>query len=143
MSFLDKLKSLFTGAAHDVGASPSAMIPCEEALSVVDDFLEGELPGVSHEQVKAHFDACQRGYPHLHLEEVALRIHSQDRDPNGIHRVRPRTILPHSLGHDFVVSLAALSPSQEHVAADREQPTLGGRAASILPPGFVGLQEGL
>ena len=70
MSFLDKLKSLFTGAAHDVGASPSAMIPCEEALSVVDDFLEGELPGVSHEQVKAHFDACQRCYPHLHPEEA-------------------------------------------------------------------------
>jgi len=25
---------------------------------------------VSHEQVKAQFDACQRCYPHLHLEEA-------------------------------------------------------------------------
>jgi mycothiol system anti-sigma-R factor len=32
--------------------------------------LDGELQGVSQEQVKAHFDACQRCYPHLHLEEV-------------------------------------------------------------------------
>ena len=88
MSFLDKLKSLFTVAARDGGASSSAMIPCEEALSVVHDFLDGELPGVSHEQVKAHFDACQRCYPHLHLEEVfreALRrAAAEQRAPVGL-----------------------------------------------------------
>ncbi len=74
MSFFDKLRSLFTGVAPDGGASPSAMIPCEEALSVVHEFLDGELGGVSHEQVKAHFDACQRCYPHLHLEEVFREV---------------------------------------------------------------------
>ncbi len=88
MSLLDKLKSLFTGTVHEVGASPSAMIPCEEALSVVHDFLDGELQDVSHEQVKAHFDACQRCYPHLHLEEVfreALRrAGSEQRAPAGL-----------------------------------------------------------
>ena len=70
MSFLDKLKSLFAGTRQDDGGSALPVIPCEEALSLVHDFLDGELLGVSQKQVKAHFDACQRCYPHLHLEEV-------------------------------------------------------------------------
>jgi anti-sigma factor (TIGR02949 family) len=88
MSFLDKLRSLFTGIARDGGASPSAMTPCEEALSVVHDFLDGELVGVSHEQVKAHFDACQRCYPHLRLEEhyrqAVRRAGSEQQAPAGL-----------------------------------------------------------
>ena len=46
------------------------VISCEEALNAVHDFLDGELPDVSHRQIKAHFDVCQRCYPHLRLEEV-------------------------------------------------------------------------
>ncbi len=88
MAFLDKLKSLFTGAARAGGASSSEMIGCEEALSVVHDFLDGELRGVSHEQVKAHFEVCQRCYPHLHLEEVfreaIRRAGANQRAPAGL-----------------------------------------------------------
>ena len=88
MSFSEKLRSLFSGTPGDDGGSATAMIPCEEALSVVHDFLDGELEGVSHEQVKAHFDACQRCYPHLRLEEhyrqAVRRAGSEQRAPAGL-----------------------------------------------------------
>ncbi len=85
MSFLDKLKSLFAGTRQDDGGSALPEIPCEEALSFVHDFLDGELSGVSQNQVKAHLDACQRCYPHLHLEEVfreaIRRAGTEQQDP--------------------------------------------------------------
>ena len=65
MSIIDKIRMLFGG-----GGMPSDMIPCEEALQLVHDFLDGELEGVPHDQVKAHFDVCQRCYPHLQLESA-------------------------------------------------------------------------
>ncbi len=88
MSFLDKLRSLFADTPPDGGSSALPMISCEEALSVVHDFLDGELPDVSREQVKAHFDACQRCYPHLHLEELfreaIRRAGTEERAPAGL-----------------------------------------------------------
>ena len=47
MSFLDKLKSLFADTRQDNSGSALPEIPCEEALSLVHDFLDGELLGVS------------------------------------------------------------------------------------------------
>jgi anti-sigma factor (TIGR02949 family) len=71
MSIVDKLKSLLgLAGSDDVGASNEEMISCEEALSLVHDFLDGELDSVPASRVKAHFDVCQRCYPHLHLERV-------------------------------------------------------------------------
>ena len=77
MSIIDRIRSLFGGAAAN-GASgngrsvddmgDSEMIACEEALRLVHEFLDGELGDVPHAQVKAHFDVCQRCYPHLRLE---------------------------------------------------------------------------
>ena len=88
MSFLDNLRSLFVGTPNEHGGSAAPAIPCEEALSVVHDFLDGELVGVSHEQVKAHFDACQRCYPHLRLEEhyrqAVRRAGSEQQAPAGL-----------------------------------------------------------
>lgn len=46
------------------------MISCEDALKLIHEFIDGELEDVSSEQVKAHFDVCNRCYPHLHLEEA-------------------------------------------------------------------------
>ena len=71
MSIVDRLKSIF-GLAGSSGAEdpPGEMISCEEALSLVHDFLDGELDSVPASRVKAHFDVCQRCYPHLHLERV-------------------------------------------------------------------------
>jgi anti-sigma factor (TIGR02949 family) len=52
------------------------VISCEQALSLVYEFLDGELDGVPEEQVRAHFDMCRECYPHLKLEasfRAALR----------------------------------------------------------------------
>jgi len=32
------------------------------------EFLDGELEGAPSERVRAHFEVCQRCYPHLQLE---------------------------------------------------------------------------
>jgi len=40
-----------------------------EAMAKVQEYLDGELDGVSHEEVAHHFSICQRCYPHLRLEE--------------------------------------------------------------------------
>lgn len=84
MSFLDKLKIRLPGG----GSRRAAMIPCEEALRFVHDYLDGELSGESLERVKAHFDACARCYPQLRLEEsfrTAVRhALSRQRAPEGL-----------------------------------------------------------
>ncbi|MFQ5536489.1 MAG: mycothiol system anti-sigma-R factor [Gemmatimonadota bacterium] len=83
MSLFDRLKRFFgssngrSGPAaasrerEGTGAMMSGdMISCEEALGFIHEFLDGELEGVTQERVEAHFNACQRCYPHLHLEET-------------------------------------------------------------------------
>lgn len=71
MSFFDGLKRLFGDASSNgEGAPEMDMISCEDALSLIHEFIDGELEDVSSQQVKAHFDACERCYPHLHLEEA-------------------------------------------------------------------------
>ncbi|MEX2465464.1 MAG: zf-HC2 domain-containing protein [Gemmatimonadota bacterium] len=37
-------------------------------MTVVQEFLDGELEGVSAEKVRAHFEVCSRCYPHLRFE---------------------------------------------------------------------------
>ncbi len=77
MSFLERLRGILGRGANGAGASVRPeMISCREALSVVCEFLDGELEEASHARVKAHFGVCRRCYPHLKLEEsfrVALR----------------------------------------------------------------------
>lgn len=46
------------------------MITCEEALTFINEFLDGELEGVTRERVEAHFEVCGRCYPHLQTEEA-------------------------------------------------------------------------
>jgi len=45
------------------------MISCADALRFLQEFVDGELEATSRQQVEAHFEACQRCYPHLQLEE--------------------------------------------------------------------------
>lgn len=79
MSIFDRIRGLFGGASENgeggdgsraAGRGPDSdeMIPCEEALRLVHEYLDGELDGVPHKQVKRHFDVCGRCYPHLKLE---------------------------------------------------------------------------
>ena len=64
MSFFDKIKGLLRRARGD------EMISCHDALRLVHEYIDGELEGVSEARVRAHFDVCQRCYPHLHLENA-------------------------------------------------------------------------
>ena len=70
MSMFEKLRSLFgKGPPEEEPADEGgAMISCEDALRKVHEFLDGELEDTSAEEVKQHFDMCQRCYPHLQLE---------------------------------------------------------------------------
>ena len=43
-------------------------ITCREAVTVVQEFLDGSLEDVSAARVRAHFEACSRCYPHLRFE---------------------------------------------------------------------------
>lgn len=45
------------------------MATCEEALSVIYEFLDGELDGPARSRVQAHFDVCAKCYPKLRFEE--------------------------------------------------------------------------
>ena len=65
MSLFDRLKGLFGKASPNGDAE---MISCRDALVRVHEYLDGELDDMSEAQVKAHFDVCQRCYPHLQLE---------------------------------------------------------------------------
>jgi len=70
MSFFSRLKQIFGGGgAPENGAGHAEMISCEEALSVIYEFLDGELDEVPRQRVREHFDVCQRCYPQLRLEE--------------------------------------------------------------------------
>lgn len=55
------------GLAEGDGTA-SDMISCEDALAGIYEFLDGELDDPSSERIQAHFDVCERCYPHLASE---------------------------------------------------------------------------
>jgi anti-sigma factor (TIGR02949 family) len=70
MALFDRLKRIF-GAGRNGGSEPGGeLIPCHEALRFIHEFIDGELDDVSRAEVEAHFDVCQRCYPHLRLERA-------------------------------------------------------------------------
>lgn len=79
----------FGPEGDEVGAAGSGgddeMIPCEEALRLVHEYLDGELDDVPRSRVKRHFDVCGRCYPHLRLEssyrEAVRRAAAGERAP--------------------------------------------------------------
>lgn len=68
MALFDNIKKLFGGGSSDDGGV--AMISCEDALEALHEYLDGELDAIPSAEVEAHFEMCQRCYPHLHLETV-------------------------------------------------------------------------
>ncbi|MCG6987775.1 MAG: zf-HC2 domain-containing protein [Gemmatimonadetes bacterium] len=80
MSFFHRIRRIFGGRssgghgdahAHGGGEDHGPGSPgCQEAMSLLYDYLDGELEGVSLERVKAHFEACRMCYPHLRFEEA-------------------------------------------------------------------------
>jgi anti-sigma factor (TIGR02949 family) len=70
MSMIEERNGLHGGGEpNGDGASKSSeMLSCEEALRVVQEFLDGELDITEAAGVKSHFEACVRCYPHLDFE---------------------------------------------------------------------------
>jgi len=58
---IDAIRRLFTRRPDG--------ITCEEALRLVNEFLDGELDPAEAAAVEEHFRVCQACYPHLKLEE--------------------------------------------------------------------------
>ena len=40
-----------------------------QAMEQLQEYLDGELEHISHQEVAHHFSMCKRCYPHLKLEE--------------------------------------------------------------------------
>lgn len=90
MSFIDRLKRLLGhseasrsgSGGNGKGSSACKPISCMEAMAKLQEYLDGELEDVSHEEVAHHFSMCQRCYPHLKLEErfKDLLRRSQERE---------------------------------------------------------------
>jgi mycothiol system anti-sigma-R factor len=70
MSIVDRLRGLMgLGPRERPEVVMPEMISCEEALTALYEYLDGELTGVAHDRVKAHLDACARCFPKLRVEE--------------------------------------------------------------------------
>lgn len=58
------------GGAPDGNAV--AMISCEEASARLFEYLDGELEGMSEEEVRLHLEACEACYPRVQFEKHFL-----------------------------------------------------------------------
>jgi mycothiol system anti-sigma-R factor len=74
-----------------------------EAMAKVQEYLDGELEGVSHEEVAHHFSVCQQCYPHLRLEERFREL---------LHRSQDGEACPESL-REQVLGLLASEAGEE------------------------------
>lgn len=96
MSLDDRLRRLLS---HEAGSDPeggevedlSAVCDdpeCVDAMSRIQEFLDGELEDTSHEEVAHHFHVCQKCYPHLRLEErfrdLLHRYHAEECAPQHL-----------------------------------------------------------
>ncbi len=94
MTFFDSLKRLFAGTGRNGGsggAAPSgssgspgetavAMIPCDEASARLFEYLDGELEGVSEEEVRRHLEVCEACYPRVQFEKHFLEALQRSQD---------------------------------------------------------------
>jgi len=101
MSFFERLKRLLGCVGTDADQSGGngkvsttcKPISCMEALERLQEYLDGELNGVSHEEVAHHFSMCQRCYPHLQLEERFKELlHRSQEDEVCPDRVRSQVL---------------------------------------------------
>ncbi len=80
MAFFDSLKRLFGGTGQNgrfgdeapsggSGSPDVTMIPCDEASARLFEYLDGELEGVSEEEVRSHLEVCEACYPRVQFEK--------------------------------------------------------------------------
>lgn len=97
----DRLKRLLgLGGNGDAPSRESReMISCKEAITRLQEFVDGELPGLTHEQVEEHFEVCTRCYPHLKMERsFRQRVHAALAQPDVPPDLRDRVL--QLLAHD-------------------------------------------
>ena len=111
MNLFDRLKRLLggNGASSEAGGNgkPSGAvkaIECMEAMAKVQEYLDGELDGVSHEEVAQHFAMCKLCYPHLKLEERFRGL---------LHRSLHEELCPEHVREQVLVLLAAEGGREE------------------------------
>ena len=95
MSFFKALKRLFSGTGQrgrtdgtdastssgSPGETAVAMIPCDEASARLFEYLDGELEGLSEEEVRHHLAICEACYPRVQFERHFLE--ALQRSQNG------------------------------------------------------------
>jgi mycothiol system anti-sigma-R factor len=73
------------------------MMRCEEALSRLMEFVDGELPIAEETAVKKHLDICNRCYPQYDFQrtyvEFTRRLHNREHAPAALRRQLFRRIL--------------------------------------------------
>ena len=48
------------------------MSDCEASLERIYDFLDGELPGASRDEIATHLERCRCCWPHFNFERLFL-----------------------------------------------------------------------
>jgi mycothiol system anti-sigma-R factor len=68
----------------------TGMIRCEDVLSRLWEFLDGELPPEDEAAVKKHLDICNRCYPRYNFQrayfEYTRRIREREHAPPALRR---------------------------------------------------------
>lgn len=66
------------------------MIPCEDALARLWEFLDGELSLEERDQVRRHLEVCRRCYPHYDFQRAyrryVRRLAERERAPEECRR---------------------------------------------------------
>ena len=74
-----------------VGHVDGEMIPCEDAMNRVYEFLDGELDSGWTERVRAHIEVCRQCYPYFNFERIFLdHVRSQHIPPERSERLERR-----------------------------------------------------
>lgn len=55
-----------------VNGTPESVDDCEKSLERLYDFLDGELPDATREQVAEHLERCRCCWPHFNFERLFL-----------------------------------------------------------------------
>lgn len=74
-----------SGGARD-GCEEIEEISCEEAVSRVYEFLDGELEDAKEERIRCHVLKCERCYPYFNWERVFL---ANVREKGAVPRANP------------------------------------------------------
>lgn len=80
---LKKILASLRGGGTQADAS-GEMIPCEEAMARLFEFLDGELDEASAAEVRKHVDVCKACYPRFQFEKEFLDALHRAQEEGGI-----------------------------------------------------------